>query len=70
MVASGYLWKQNREQIAHKPLVIAQPYGRGIVIGFTADPTYRGYTDGAMLLFLNAVFRSPGHTGAPISEQE
>jgi hypothetical protein len=70
VVASGYLWKENREQIAHKPFVMTQPYGRGIVIGFTADPNYRGYTDGASLLFMNAVFRSPGHTGAPISEQE
>jgi hypothetical protein len=70
VVASGYLWKENRDQIAHKPFVVAQPYGRGIVIGFTADPNYRGYTDGAGLLFLNAVFRSSGHTGITASERE
>jgi len=70
VVASGYLWKENRDQIAYKPFVMVQPYGRGMVIGFTADPNYRGYTDGAGLLFLNAVFRSPGHAGIPPSERE
>jgi len=38
--------------------VIAQPLGRGIVIGFTADPNFRGHLDGLNVLFLNAVFRS------------
>ena len=68
VVASGYLWKENRDQIAHKPLAIVQRQGRGIVIGFTADPNYRGYTDGAELLFMNAVFRSSGHVGASPNE--
>jgi hypothetical protein len=69
VVASGYLWKENRDQLAHKPLAIVQPEGRGVVIGFTADPNYRGYTDGAKLLFMNAVFRSSGHTGIVTSEE-
>lgn len=69
VVASGYLWKENREQLANKPLAIVEPRGRGVIIGFTADPIYRGYTDGAALLFLNAVFRSSGHTGAQVSEE-
>jgi hypothetical protein len=70
VVASGYLWKENRDQIANKPLAIVQRQGRGIVIGFTADPNYRGYTDGAELLFMNAVFRSSGHGGSVASEEE
>lgn len=70
VVASGYLWKENRDQIAHKPLAIVQSHGRGMVIGFTADPNYRGYTDGAGLLFMNAVFRSAGRVAIPVSEQE
>ena len=41
-----------------------------VLMAQTADPNYRGYTDGAALLFMNAIFRSSGHTGAPISEQE
>src|SRR5262249_53501933 len=69
VVASGFLWKENREQLAHKPLEVVEAQGRGLVIGFTADPNYRGYTDGAALLFLNAVFRSQGHITVTTSEE-
>jgi hypothetical protein len=61
LLASGYLWDENRKQVAYKPLVIAQPEGRGIVIGFTADPNFRAHLDGMNMLFLNAVFRGPAH---------
>jgi hypothetical protein len=61
---------ENRAQIANKPLAIVEPEGRGVVIAFTADPNYRGYTDGAGLLFLNAVFRSSGHTGPAAPEEK
>jgi len=63
LVASGYLWEENRHQLAYKPFLLIQPLGRGHVIGFTADPNFRGYMDGLNLLFLNAVFRSPAHSG-------
>ena len=33
--------------------------GRGLVIGFVADPNYRAYMDGLNTIFLNAVFRGP-----------
>lgn len=62
LLVSGYLWEETRKQLAYKPLVIAQPEGRGVVIGFTADPNYRAYLDGMNVLFLNAVFRGPAHT--------
>jgi len=68
VVASGYLWEGGRKQIAYKPLVIAQPAGRGMVIAFTADPNYRGYLDGMNVLFLNAVFRGPAHARPPGAE--
>jgi hypothetical protein len=61
LVASGYLWEETRKQLAYKPLVIAQPEGRGVVIAFTADPNFRAYLDGMNVLFLNAVFRGPAH---------
>jgi hypothetical protein len=57
LLASGYLWEENRQQLASKPLVIVERSGRGTVIGFTADPNYRAYMDGLNVLFLNAVFR-------------
>jgi hypothetical protein len=65
LVAGGYLWEENRKQMAFKPLAIAQPQGRGVVVGFTADPTFRAYLDGMQLLFANAVFRGPAHARPP-----
>lgn len=61
LLASGYLWEENRKQLAYKPFMVVQPQGRGLVIAFTADPNFRAYMDGLNTLFLNAVFRAPGH---------
>jgi hypothetical protein len=61
LLASGYLWEENRKQLAFKPLLVVQPQGRGYAIGFTADPNFRAYVDGLNTLFLNAVFRGPAH---------
>ena len=57
LVASGYMWEENRKQLAYKPFALVQNEGRGAVIGFTADPNFRAYMDGLNTLFLNAVFR-------------
>jgi hypothetical protein len=69
LVASGYLWEENRKQLAYKPFVIVQRDGRGTVIGFTADPNFRAYMDGLNVLFLNAVFRGPAHARAAGSRE-
>lgn len=61
LLASGYLWEENRKQLAFKPLLVVQNEGRGTVAGFTADPNFRAYTDGLNILFLNAVLRGPAH---------
>jgi hypothetical protein len=61
LVASGYMWEENRKQMAYKPLVAVQREGRGVIIAFTADPNFRAYMDGLNVLFLNAVFRGPAH---------
>jgi hypothetical protein len=68
VLASGFLWDAYRKQLAFKPMMIVQPVGRGQVIGFAVDPNYRAYMDGLNLLFLNAVFRGPAHTGPGASE--
>ena len=68
VLASGYSWDEFRKQLAYKPLVVTQRDGRGNEIGFTADPNYRGYMDGLNLLFINAVFRGPAHTGGGFGE--
>ncbi|MDP6993404.1 MAG: peptidase M14, partial [Woeseiaceae bacterium] len=61
LLASGYLWEENRQQIAYKPFVVAQPTGRGLVIGFTQDPNVRAYLDGLNVIFMNAIFRGSAH---------
>lgn len=63
LLASGYMWDEYRKQLAYKPLVIVARDGRGVVVAFTADPNYRAALDGMNLLFLNAVFRGPAHSG-------
>jgi hypothetical protein len=64
LLASGYLWEENRKQLAFKPFVVVQGEGRGSVVGFTSDPNYRAYMDGLNVLFLNSVFRGqPGGGG-------
>lgn len=59
VVASGYMWEDNRKQLAYKPLVMVQREGRGQVIAFTADPNFRAFTDGMNILLLNALLRGP-----------
>ncbi|HEY3740686.1 MAG TPA: M14 metallopeptidase family protein [Bryobacteraceae bacterium] len=61
VLASGYIWDEYRKQLAFKPFAVVEKDGRGNLIGFTEDVNYRAYLDGLNLLFLNAVFRGPGH---------
>lgn len=62
VLASGYMWEENKKQLARKPLMMVAPTGRGMVIGFASDPNFRSYLDGMNVLFLNAVFRGPAHS--------
>jgi hypothetical protein len=61
LVASGYLWDENRRQLAWKPFTLVEQRGRGLVIGFTADPTFRGVLAGCDVLLANAVVRALAH---------
>jgi hypothetical protein len=60
LLQSGYLWEENRKQLAFKPFLLVSNQGRGTVVGFTADPNFRAFHDGLNVAFLNAVFRFPG----------
>ncbi len=60
LLLSGYLWEENRKQLALKPFAVISNQGRGAVVGFTADPNFRAFHDGLNVAFLNAVFRFPG----------
>ncbi|MBI1404485.1 MAG: carboxypeptidase [Porphyrobacter sp.] len=59
LVASGYVWDENRRQLAYKPYLMAQRQGRGLVIGFAHDPSTRAYLDGLDLAIANAVLVAP-----------
>ena len=61
LLASGYLWEQNRKQLAYKPFAVAQPTGRGFVVAFTQDPNVRAYLDGLNVIFMNAIMRGSAH---------
>ena len=57
VLAGGFVWDENRLQIAQKAVVMVQPLGRGQIIAFTQEPNFRAYVDGMHLLYINAVFR-------------
>jgi hypothetical protein len=59
LIASGYVWDENRRQLAYKPYLMAQRQGRGLVIGFAHDPSTRAYLEGLDLLIANAVLIAP-----------
>lgn len=61
LLASGYLWAENQQQLAHKPYLMWQPRGRGMVISFTQEPTYRAYLDGLNITLANAIFGGASH---------
>lgn len=59
LIASGYVWDENKRQLAFKPYLMAQRSGDGLTIGFAHDPTTRAYLDGLDLLVANAVLVAP-----------
>jgi hypothetical protein len=65
LVGSGYLWEDNRRQLAWKPFVTVEQMGRGLLVGFTEDPNFRAQVDGLNVLFMNAVLRAPARTRRP-----
>jgi hypothetical protein len=60
MLLSGIIWEDTRPQLASKAYLMHQPLGRGRIIAFAEDPNFRGYAEGTMLLFMNAVLLGPG----------
>jgi hypothetical protein len=59
LIASGYVWNENRRQLAFKPYLMAEPTGDGLTIAFAHDPATRAYLDGLDLLLANAVLIAP-----------
>ncbi len=57
LVTAGHLREASRDQWALKPAVMAASRGRGIVVAFAIDPSFRGYLDGMDVILANAIFR-------------
>ena len=53
---SGYVSKQNIAKINNSASIIASSTGRGIVVLFAEDPTYRHYWHGTDRLLINSIF--------------
>lgn len=61
VLASGYLWEENKKQLAYKPYLVVQPSGKGMVVSFTQEPTTRAYLDGLNVMLMNSIFRASAH---------
>ena len=57
---SGLLWPEARQRLADTAYVSVESMGRGQIILFATDPTFRMWLAGAQRLFLNAVLLGPG----------
>lgn len=53
---SGYFWPESAARFAESPYLWTERAGRGRVIVFAQDPTYRDQLRGLLPLFANAVF--------------
>ena len=62
LLASGYLWEENRRQLAYKPYLMTQRHGRGHIVAFSEDPAVRAYLDGLNGLLVNAVLVAPSYS--------
>jgi len=57
---SGLLWPEAKERIADTAYATVERVGRGQIILFATDPTYRMWLPGEQRLFLNAILLGPG----------
>jgi len=61
LIASGLIWPDAQDILVQKAFLMHQPFGQGHVIAFAEEPNYRAFTEGTMLLFMNAVMLGPGY---------
>jgi hypothetical protein len=57
---SGLLWPEAAERLEDTAFATVESVGRGQLILFANDPTYRMWLPGAQRLFLNAILLGPG----------
>ncbi|MHC4807594.1 MAG: hypothetical protein ACYTBX_15230 [Planctomycetota bacterium] len=57
---SGLLWPEAKERFADTAYATVESVGRGQLILFATDPTYRMWLPGVQRLLLNAILLGPG----------
>jgi len=62
LLMSGYVPEDALGQIAHKPFLMVQNHGRGLIVAFSEDPNFRGFMKGLRPLLTNALFFGPAQT--------
>jgi hypothetical protein len=62
---SGLLWPEARERWANTAYVTRESRGKGQIILFADEPTFRGYFLASERLFWNAIFLGPGMGTSP-----
>ncbi len=61
VLTSGFIWEPERELVAGSAYLMHRPVGRGHVVAFVEDPSFRAYLVGLNGLLFNALFLGPGY---------
>jgi hypothetical protein len=56
LLASGYCWPETLLLLQGKPYLMQQSLGRGNIVAFADDPTFRAFSPNTERMFFNAVF--------------
>jgi hypothetical protein len=59
VLASGYCWPETLQMVRGKPYLMHQALGKGHIVAFADDPTYRAFSPALQKMFFNAVFFGP-----------
>jgi hypothetical protein len=57
---SGLLWPEATQRLANAAYLTREGVGKGQVILFAGQPTFRAATLGTQRLFMNAIVNGPG----------
>ena len=61
LLLSGFAWNDTREQLGEKAYLMHERLGRGNIVAFAEDPSFRGFVVADHLLLMNAIFFGPAH---------
>jgi hypothetical protein len=56
---SGFAWERTHQALAQKAYLMHTTMGRGNIVAFTEEPTFRAFMDGLNLMLLNGIFFGP-----------